>query len=156
MFFFSNKWKSQTCCKGVSGAMCCGKIWDSLRVASVVKTKSVLIGHTLNRLKHEVESFWVLPMYIYIYVFLFIFLYFFIFIFISFLGETCIFMISVHFVVIFGPTKACWYCKPQAAAPIQWDVWWVFGLGDPRDIRVLIGLENDTQKRTLVLEYLPT
>ena len=42
--------KSQTCCKGVSGAMCCGKIWECLRVASVVKTKSLLIGHSLNRL----------------------------------------------------------------------------------------------------------
>ena len=47
---FSRKRKSQTCCKGVSGAMYCGKIWDCLRVAIVVKTKSVLIGHSLNRL----------------------------------------------------------------------------------------------------------
>ena len=49
-FVFSKKRTSQTCCKGVSDAMCCGKIWDCLRVASVVKTKSVLIGHSLNRL----------------------------------------------------------------------------------------------------------
>ena len=48
--FFLKKRESRTCCKGVSGAMCCGKIWDCLCVASVVKTKSVLIGHSLNRL----------------------------------------------------------------------------------------------------------
>ena len=49
-WFFSKKRKSQTCCKGVSGAMCCEQIWDCLRVASVVKAKSVLIRHSLNRL----------------------------------------------------------------------------------------------------------
>ena len=49
-FFFQKKRKSQTCWTCVSGAMCCGKIWDCLRVASVVKTKSVLIGDSLNRL----------------------------------------------------------------------------------------------------------
>jgi hypothetical protein len=155
MFFFSNKWKSQTCCKGVSGAMCCGKIWDSLRVASVVKTKSVLIGHTLNRLKHEVESFWVLPMYIYICIsfyfslFLYIYLYF-------FSWWNMYFHDFSAFCCDFWTNQSMLILQAASCSTDQWDVWWVFGLGDPRDIRVLIGLENDTQKRTLVLEYLPT
>ena len=29
--FFEKKGKSYTCCKGVPGAMCCGKLYDSLR-----------------------------------------------------------------------------------------------------------------------------
>ena len=34
--FFEKKRKSYTCCKGVPGAMCCGKLYDSLRFGGIL------------------------------------------------------------------------------------------------------------------------
>ena len=55
--------KSYTCCKGVPGAMCCGKIYDSLRFGGILDPK-VLCGHLLcafisiSALTHVVFSHW--------------------------------------------------------------------------------------------------
>ena len=84
----------------VSGAKRCGKIRGCLRVASVVKTKSVLIGHSLNRLNkmNEVKSFE-------FYLCILLYMYFFLFIVILFINcETCFYEFNV-FSLIFGPTK---------------------------------------------------
>ena len=41
--FFEKKRKSYTCCKGVPGAMCCGKLYDSLRFGGILDPR-VLCG----------------------------------------------------------------------------------------------------------------
>ena len=95
---FQNNWEqmffqkklTQTCCQGVSGAMCCGKIWDCLRVASVVKTKSVLMGHCLNRLNRRKQNH---LSSIYVFFCTCISFYFLLFLYGFFLVKTCFYMI---------------------------------------------------------------
>ena len=60
--FFEKKRKSYTCCKGVPGAMCCGKLYDSLRFGGILDPR-VLCGQlcafiSISALTHVVFSQW--------------------------------------------------------------------------------------------------
>ena len=60
--FLREKRKSYTCCKGVPGAMCCGKLYDSLRFGGILDPR-VLCGQlcafiSISALTHVVFSQW--------------------------------------------------------------------------------------------------
>ena len=60
--FFKKKRKSYTCCKGVPGAMCCGKLYNSLRFGGILDPR-VLCGQlrafiSISALTHVVFSQW--------------------------------------------------------------------------------------------------